>query len=177
MTELVTQPCIRPVDTQCFTDDALGRLTEAWTAKTDCSSKPSASTVGGPDAYWQTFKYDPVGNRTQQTDHGTGALAGADATTTYAHNNPNTGLPHAVQTAAVTGGPQGGQKSTFKYDAAGNTTKRTIGATTQDLKLGRRRAPCHSHRGRQDHQLSVRRRRQPPDHHGRRRHPDPHPSR
>ncbi|WP_406115449.1 RHS repeat domain-containing protein [Streptomyces sp. NBC_01014] len=133
MTELVTQPCIRPVDTQCFTDDALGRLTEAWTAKTDCSSKPSASTVGGPDAYWQTFKYDPVGNRTQQTDHGTGALAGADATTTYAHNNPNTGLPHAVQTAAVTGGPQGGQKSTFKYDAAGNTTKRTIGATTQDL--------------------------------------------
>ncbi|MFG3589488.1 RHS repeat domain-containing protein [Streptomyces sp. NPDC047990] len=127
------QDATKTVDTQCFTNDALDRLTEAWTAKTDCSSKPSASTVGGPDAYWQSFKYDPVGNRTQQTDHGTGALAGGDATTTYTRNAPTTSRPHAVQTATISGGPDDGQKSSFGYDAAGNTTKRTIGATTQDL--------------------------------------------
>ncbi|GED88542.1 RHS repeat domain-containing protein [Streptomyces sp. 6-11-2] len=123
----------KTVDTQCFTNDALGRLTQAWTAKTDCSTQPSASTVGGPDAYWQSFKYDAVGNRIEQTDHGTGALAGSDATTIYTHNNPTTGLPHAVQTATVTGGANNGRTSTFAYDAAGNTTKRTIGATTQNL--------------------------------------------
>ncbi|MFI1926297.1 RHS repeat-associated core domain-containing protein [Streptomyces sp. NPDC020377] len=123
----------KTVDTQCFTNDALDRLTEAWTAKSDCTTQPSATTVGGPDAYWQSFTYDPVGNRTGQTDHGTGALAGADATTTYTHNEPKAGLPHAAQTATVRGGPDDGQKSSFDYDAVGNTTKRTIGATTQDL--------------------------------------------
>ncbi|WSB27164.1 RHS repeat protein [Streptomyces sp. NBC_01788] len=123
----------RTVDTQCFTNNPLGQLTEAWTAKIDCSTQPSASTVGGPDAYWQSFKYDVVGNRTEQTDHGTGALVGSDATTSYTHNTPTTGLPHAVQTATVKGGANNGRTSTFVYDAAGNTTKRTIGATTQNL--------------------------------------------
>nr|BFD88601.1 RHS repeat-associated core domain-containing protein [Streptomyces sp. Xyl84] len=127
------QDTAKTVDTQCFTNDALGRLTEAWTAKTDCTTQPSATAVGGPDAYWQTFKYDTVGNRIAQTDHGTGALTGADATTTYTHNNPKAGLPHAVQTATVKGGSDDGRTSAFAYDAAGNTTKRTIGATTQNL--------------------------------------------
>ncbi|MYR56501.1 RHS repeat protein, partial [Streptomyces sp. SID625] len=127
------QDAARTVDTQCFTNDALGRLTEAWTAKTDCATQPTATTVGGPDAYWQTFTYDTVGNRIEQTDHGTGALAGSDATTAYTHNTPKTGLPHAVQTATVKGGPNDGRASAFAYDATGNTTKRTIGATTQDL--------------------------------------------
>ena len=127
------QDADKTVDTQCFTNDALGRLTEAWTAKTDCSTQPSATTVGGPDAYWQTFTYDAVGNRITQTDHGTGALAGSDATTTYTHKAPKTGLPHAVQTATVKGGANDGRTSSFGYDAAGNTTKRTIGTTTQTL--------------------------------------------
>lgn len=127
------QDAAKTVDSQCFINDALDRLTEAWTAKTDCTTQPSASTVGGPDAYWQSFTYDPVGNRIKETDHGTGALAGSDATTTYAHSEPKTGLPHAAQAATVTGGPDDGQKSSFDYDAEGNTTKRTIGATTQTL--------------------------------------------
>ncbi|MGX1907437.1 RHS repeat domain-containing protein [Streptomyces phaeochromogenes] len=123
----------RTVDTQCFTNDALGRLTEAWTAKTNCTTAPSATTVGGPDAYWQSFEYDAIGNRTKLTERGTGALAGADVTTTYTANAPGTGLPHAVQEATVKGGANDGQKSAFTYDAAGNTKKRTIGARTQDL--------------------------------------------
>ncbi|MFB7917372.1 RHS repeat domain-containing protein [Streptomyces sp. NPDC056061] len=127
------QDADRTTDTQCFTNDALGRLSEAWTATKDCAATPSATTAGGPDPYWQTFTYDAAGNRTGRTDHGTGALAGSDATTTYAHNAPGTGLPHAVQTTSVKGGALDGQKSSFAYDEAGNTTKRTIGTRTQDL--------------------------------------------
>ncbi|MFD9219523.1 RHS repeat domain-containing protein [Streptomyces sp. NPDC060064] len=123
----------KSTDTQCFTNDALGQLTEAWTAKTDCTSDPSASTVGGPDAYWHSYRYDALGNRTKQTDHATGP-ATTDATTTYNYPAPNTGLPHAVQQATVKGGANDGQSSTFRYDdKAGNTTKRVIGSRTQDL--------------------------------------------
>ncbi len=127
------QDTARTVDTQCFTPDLLGRLSEAWTAKTDCTSAPSSSTVGGPDAYWQTYRYDSLGNRTQLVEHGTGALAGSDATTTYTHPQPTADLPHAVQQASVSGGPQNGTTSAFQYDAAGNTKKRVIGSRTQDL--------------------------------------------
>jgi len=123
----------KTTDTQCFTNDLLGRLVEAWTAKTDCTTAPSASTVGGPDAYWQSFTYDPIGNRTKLADHGTGALAGADSTTAYTHRASNTGLPHAVQEATVSGGPTNGQKNSYDYDEAGNTIKRTHGSSTQTL--------------------------------------------
>ncbi|WP_249125993.1 RHS repeat-associated core domain-containing protein [Streptomyces sp. A2-16] len=67
------------------------------------------------------------------TDHGTGALSGTDATTTYTPTAAGTGPPHAVQEATIKGGAKDGQKSTFTYDAAGNTRKRTTGASTQDL--------------------------------------------
>src|SRR5690606_42061106 len=67
--------------------DLLGRLTEAWTAKTDCEAAPSASTVGGPDAYWHTYGYDKTGNRTTQTEHPTTG-GGTGATTTYVHPAP-----------------------------------------------------------------------------------------
>ncbi|MFE0173687.1 RHS repeat domain-containing protein [Streptomyces sp. NPDC059002] len=117
----------KSTDTQCFTHDALGQLTEAWTAKADCGTAPSASTVGGPDAYWQSFVYDAIGNRTEQTDHKSGA------TTTYTQPEPKTGLPHAVQEATVKGGPDDGQKNTYGYDEAGNTTKRTLGDRGQTL--------------------------------------------
>ncbi|WP_343242562.1 RHS repeat-associated core domain-containing protein [Streptomyces sp. SID8111] len=122
----------KSVDTQCFTNDPLGRLTEAWTAKTDCEAAPSASTVGGPDAYWHTYGYDKTGNRTTQTEHPTTG-GGTGATTTYVHPAPGADRPHALQKATVTGGPDDGRTSTFDYDEAGNTTKRTIGATTQSL--------------------------------------------
>ncbi|MCX5345765.1 RHS repeat domain-containing protein [Streptomyces atratus] len=121
----------KSTDTQCFTNDPLGHLTEAWTAKTDCTTAPSATTVGGPDAYWQSFSYDALGNRTGQTEHAT--TTGTDATTTYTHPAPGTGLPHGVQQAKVSGGPDNGRTSTFEYDETGNTTKRTLGTTTQDL--------------------------------------------
>ncbi|MDX3772429.1 MULTISPECIES: RHS repeat-associated core domain-containing protein, partial [unclassified Streptomyces] len=132
VTTVSGQDAQKSTDTQCFTNDLLGRLTEAWTAKTDCTADPSAATVGGPDAYWQSYGYDKLGNRTSQTEHAT-TTTGTDATTTYTHPEPGTGLPHGVQQAKVNGGPDNGRISAFEYDETGNTTKRTIGTTTQDL--------------------------------------------
>ncbi|MFD8730186.1 hypothetical protein [Streptomyces sp. NPDC059611] len=40
----------KSTDTRCFTNDPLDRLSEAWTAKTDCAAPLSASTAGGSDA-------------------------------------------------------------------------------------------------------------------------------
>ncbi|MEE1797564.1 RHS repeat protein [Streptomyces sp. JV176] len=127
------QDAAKSVDTQCFTTDLLGRLSEAWTAKSACATSPSPTTVGGPDAYWQTYSYDTLGNRTQFVDHVTGTQAGSDATTTYTHPTAKTGLPHAVQQAKTTGGPDNGRTSTFAYDKAGNTTQRTLGNQKQTL--------------------------------------------
>ncbi|GGP43700.1 RHS repeat domain-containing protein [Streptomyces melanogenes] len=127
------QDTAKSTDTQCFTSDALGRLTEAWTATADCTAAPSSGTVGGPDAYWQTYGYDAIGNRTKLTEHGTGTQAGSDAVTTYTQPAAKTGLPHAVQQADVKGGTHDGQTSTFAYDKAGNTTQRKIGSDTQNL--------------------------------------------
>ncbi|MFJ5092164.1 RHS repeat domain-containing protein [Streptomyces sp. NPDC088674] len=121
------QDTARTVDTQCYTQDALGQLTEAWTATKDCTAKPSSATVGGPAAYWQSFTYDAVGNRTEQVDHQSGA------TTTYTQPQPGKALPHAVQTATVKGGADDGRNDTFGYDKAGNTTTRNLGTRAQSL--------------------------------------------
>ncbi|MGW8363767.1 RHS repeat domain-containing protein [Streptomyces wedmorensis] len=130
ITSTTGQDATASTDRQCFTNDALGRLTEAWTAATataDCATAPSATTVGGPDAYWLTYGYDKLGNRTEQSDK----LGGV--TTAYTHPAAQADRPHAVQQATVTGGPDNGRVSTFQYDATGNTTQRTIGTKVQDL--------------------------------------------
>ena len=129
------QDAAQSTDAQCFTDNPLGQLTQAWTSTADCSAAPSASTVGGPDAYWQSFSYDLAGNRSRQTDHST-AAGGADTVTEYTENDPGTGLPHAVQQATGTTGSGSAattSTSTFGYDKAGNTTTRTIAGATQTL--------------------------------------------
>ncbi|MFF7205328.1 RHS repeat domain-containing protein [Streptomyces sp. NPDC008141] len=127
------QDATKTVDTQCFTTDPLGQLTEAWTAKTDCTSDPSATTVGGPDAYWHSYRYDTLGNRTEQKEHGTGTASGTDTTTSYTHPAPGDDLPHAVQQASTQGGPNDGQTNTYRYDTAGNMRQRTLGTRTQDM--------------------------------------------
>lgn len=79
-------------DTQCFGIDAQRRMTVAWTTKNasdDCTNGPSATTVGGPDAYWHSYEYDMMGNRTKETQHAvtTGA---SDVTRTYTPGAPGT---------------------------------------------------------------------------------------
>ncbi|MFJ4678444.1 polymorphic toxin-type HINT domain-containing protein [Kitasatospora sp. NPDC088783] len=86
-------------DRQCFSYDALGRLTTAWTDKggittpaagehkalsqgactnttpTSGAVAPATNTVGGGNPYWQDYTYDVTGNRTSRTDHAVGSSA------------------------------------------------------------------------------------------------------
>ncbi|MGQ4447335.1 RHS repeat-associated core domain-containing protein [Streptomyces griseus] len=121
-------------DTQCFSLDALRRMTQAWTAKTpadNCAAAPSASTVGGPDSYWHSFTYDDAGNRTKEIQHGTGGSA--DITRTYTAGKAGDARPHALRSVATTGGAEEATTESFTYDDAGNTAKRTGGSRDQDL--------------------------------------------
>ncbi|MFF4121421.1 ricin-type beta-trefoil lectin domain protein [Streptomyces sp. NPDC001714] len=114
-------------DTQCFTYDSFQRLTAAWTDTagiTNSTSSPvgavggcttgsvqttttapvTAGTVGGPAAYWQTYTYDLLGDRTSMVNH--------DTTGTAANNT--------TQTTAYTG--TDGTASATLPDQAGTTT-------------------------------------------------------
>ncbi|MCE3032426.1 polymorphic toxin-type HINT domain-containing protein [Streptomyces sp. CMSTAAHL-2] len=113
-------------DQQCYTYDTLARLNEAWTANDTCTARPptSSTLATGPGAYWQSYRYDAVGNRTQTIDHAIGG-SGADTTTTYHDGcatqcNATGAQPHTL--TATTGGtnPTG-----FSYDEDGNLQTRT----------------------------------------------------
>ncbi|GLW33650.1 RHS repeat-associated core domain-containing protein [Actinoplanes regularis] len=114
-------------DVQCFTYDHLGRLTEAWTpANASCATAPSLAALGGPAAYWRSWTFDQIGNRTSEVVHG----SAGDAITGYQYPAPgaNTARPHAVTgtTGATTGG--------YTYDATGNMlTRPTVSSGTQAM--------------------------------------------
>jgi RHS repeat-associated protein len=108
-------------DKQCFTYDALRQLSEAWTATNECEGAPGG-TLGGPAPYWTSYKYDTVGNRIEEDNHGGAALsAKASTKKTVAFPTPGQPRPHApvntqkgLAAAAVP----------FEYDDAGNMVKR-----------------------------------------------------
>ncbi|MCA5894908.1 hypothetical protein LEP48_16350 [Isoptericola sp. NEAU-Y5] len=113
-------------DTQCFTNDGLGRLTSAWTpADASCTTAKTVPGLGGPATYWTDYTYDPVGNRTSVTEHTTSGTS----TASYTYPAPGEEQPHAV--SEVT---DGSTVSSYAYDASGNTTTRTPSdGTTQAL--------------------------------------------
>ncbi|MGW8945713.1 RHS repeat domain-containing protein [Streptomyces koyangensis] len=120
-------------DTQCFAIDALGRLTDAYTAKNaddTCAKAPTAATVGGPDSYWHSYSYDATGNRTQEVQHPTGGASG-QVTRAFATDADAAEQPHAIRSVTTTGGTAAGTES-FTYDKAGNTTSRTGGPRPQE---------------------------------------------
>ncbi|MER6777913.1 MULTISPECIES: RHS repeat-associated core domain-containing protein [unclassified Streptomyces] len=109
-------------DTQCFTNDALRRVTEAWSATGTCAVPPSDATVGGPDAYWTSYAYDAAGNRKTEVKHKTATGPAADSTRGYADPVAGThNLPAVTQTGA------GAHAETYTYDADGNTATRKTG--------------------------------------------------
>ncbi|MBG0831673.1 hypothetical protein HS041_28490 [Planomonospora sp. ID67723] len=117
-------------DNQCFTYDYLRRLTEAWTeGDTTCSTAPAGDAVGGVQPYWHSYTYDTTGNRTSEIQHGIASTA--DTTRTYTYPAPGQGQ-HRL-TGVQQSGATGERTDTFTYDATGNTTTRTLGATTQTL--------------------------------------------
>ncbi|MFC9272312.1 RHS repeat-associated core domain-containing protein [Streptomyces zhihengii] len=141
-------------DVQCFQYDQNRRLSEAWTpgastaaatgsgtagttAPVDgtvpsaCSAAPGSQALGGPAAYWKSYRTDEVGNRTQDITHDTGLDATKDVTRTFTYGEGPAG-PHAV-TKVVSDTPTGDSQATYGYDAAGNMDTRTIGGNTETL--------------------------------------------
>ncbi|MEU6280834.1 ricin-type beta-trefoil lectin domain protein [Streptomyces sp. NPDC047028] len=107
-------------DTQCFAYDSFQRLTAAWTDTKGITSPGTAtpgqvggcatsrvqdaSTVGGPDPYWQTYDYDLLGDRTGKVDHDTTGNALDDTTQTisYPGVDGTTAATHPDQTGTET---------------------------------------------------------------------------
>lgn len=152
------QSGVGTTDTQCYGYDQLGRLTQAFTT-TDPVDDPTTGQIhgigscadanpvagkvtGGPAPYWQTYSYDALGDRVQQTNHDTSVTASTNNTTqtlTYPGYNPATGAttasatPDAVQSVTTTG-PKGSTTNGYTYDAAGNTRTRAGQAFTYDAE-------------------------------------------
>ncbi|MFE9799156.1 ricin-type beta-trefoil lectin domain protein [Streptomyces goshikiensis] len=139
-------------DRQCYAYDPMGRLTQAWTGKTESCTGPSLGDVTpGPDGdgYWKTYGFDAIGNRTKLVDHDLTNPALDDETTysygiTIAGNGtqpPVKTKPHALASVDETTRKPGStvnSQSTYAYDSSGNTTRRTIGGDTQTLNWDRR---------------------------------------
>ncbi|GAB2667745.1 polymorphic toxin-type HINT domain-containing protein [Kribbella swartbergensis] len=113
------------LDLQCFATDHLRRTTEAWTPAGSCADARSASTLGGPAPYWQSYSYDASGNRTKLVDH----KPAGETTSTYTYPAATAVRPHAV-TGVSAAGPSGTSVDSYAYDAAGNMSSRTVGGDT-----------------------------------------------
>ncbi len=127
ITQIADTPSGQTPDVQCFRQDHLQRLTEAWTQGGDCAATPSAAVIGGPAPYWQSFGYDRLGERTKEVDHQTGG----DVTKTFSYTGPGKPRPHTLTSVAYQGGERDGQTDAYAYDAAGNTTERGSGRTLE----------------------------------------------
>lgn len=117
-----------PVDNQCFTYDGHQRLTEAWTPQSgDCSTTPTASTLGGPAPYWNSWTYTTGGMRDTQTVYTTTG----NTKTSYGYppvNNQGAGQPHTLTSTTT-----GSTTTNYKYDEQGNTTHRPGASGDQTL--------------------------------------------
>jgi RHS repeat-associated protein len=142
-----TAPASGAADTQCFGYDNQSRLTAAWTdtngttATTATGTTPVAGiggcvdtaptagkVTGGPAPYWESYGYDPLGDRTSEAVHDTSVTSTAGDVTqalTYPGNGTTPATaPDAVQTVTTTSGGTS-TTSRYAYDAGGNTTTRT----------------------------------------------------
>ncbi|MGW1978880.1 RHS repeat-associated core domain-containing protein [Streptomyces sp. NPDC001889] len=121
-------------DTQCFVHNKLRQMTSAWTTtKETCDpAGPSKETVGGPDAYWQSYEFDEAGNRSKLTEHDITGDTTQNVTREYAYGKPGVGGPNALATIK-SAGPGGERHNEFTYDTSGNTKTRQHNGTTQTL--------------------------------------------
>ncbi|MCX5297946.1 hypothetical protein OG898_15870 [Streptomyces sp. NBC_00193] len=126
-------------DTQCFTYDYQGRLTEAWTDTGSTTTKPgpsvpgiggctntapSAGEIGGTAPYWQSFTYDVTGNRKTLTDHDPAGDAAKTAVTTNTYPAPGAARPHTPISTTRKMGSNGPVTTNLTYDKSGNTLTR-----------------------------------------------------
>jgi RHS repeat-associated protein len=147
-------------DTQCFTYDSFQRLTAAWTdtagitasavgavggctttrVQTTPTSPAKTTTVGGPAAYWQTYTYDQLGDRTGMVNHDTTGSAANDTTQAVSYTGSDGTVAAALPDqagAAVTSNPTTGTATTtstytdpaYANANAGDTTSRQVTST------------------------------------------------
>ncbi|MFC1400437.1 MULTISPECIES: RHS repeat-associated core domain-containing protein [Streptacidiphilus] len=119
-------------ETQCYQYDQLDRLTQAWTANDSCAATPTTSshtTVGdqlsGGAAYWTSWSFDILGQRTSQVDHST--TGGTDTTTGYTYNGNSTSQPHTLTSTQASGAST--TATSYTYDKDGNTLTRNTAAS------------------------------------------------
>ncbi|MFJ9809408.1 ricin-type beta-trefoil lectin domain protein [Streptomyces sp. NPDC101158] len=156
-------------DTQCFTYDSFQRLTQAWTdtagitaptaapvgaiggcnttrVQTTSSGQIKTTTVGGPAAYWQTYTFDQLGDRTGMVNHDPAGNALADTTQSIAYTGVDgtvaANLPNQAGTTVDANPTNGTAAWTNTYTDpayanknAGNTMTRKV-ATTGPLATG-----------------------------------------
>jgi RHS repeat-associated protein len=112
------------VETQCFAYDGLSRLTQAWSATDNCAASPATAgnaTVNGPQPYWQSWSFDPIGDIISQVDHATAGASTGD--TTIGYNYGTAGHAHAVGSVTTTNSVTNTPATTsFGYDSDGNMT-------------------------------------------------------
>lgn len=124
-----------PTETQCFSYDGLDQLTQAWSALDSCASNPAASgnsQVGGPQAYWTSWKYDDGGSRIGQTQHAVIGGPVSDTATTYTMNDPS--HAHALSSSTTTGGTTG--SATYSYYPDGSLQIRAVNGAQSTFTYG-----------------------------------------
>lgn len=121
-------------ETQCFDYDTLDRLTEAWTATDNCNADPASNngaTVGdgiSGGAYWTSWAFNPLGDRTTQTAHS--LTGGTDSVTTYSYGDSS--QPDTL-TGTSTSGSSGTSTASYSFDPDGNTLTRDLTSGNQKL--------------------------------------------
>ncbi|MFB8296332.1 RHS repeat domain-containing protein [Streptomyces bacillaris] len=121
-------------DNQCFTYDHLRQVKEAWAQNTTtCAAAPTASAVGGPAPYWNSYTYDKIGNRATETRHDPAGDTAKNIQRTYTYPAPGAEQPHTLS-SVQTRNASGTSTEEYAYDAAGNTTARPGQALTWDAE-------------------------------------------
>jgi RHS repeat-associated protein len=122
------KPQVGAAEKQCFRTDALGRLTTAWTPRSDVDCKttdPNLTDLAGPAPYWTDWTFDNVGNRLSETNH---ATAG---NTARSYGVPST--THKVNSMTTTAPGQAATTTKYAYDESGNMICRpTAGSVSND---------------------------------------------
>jgi RHS repeat-associated protein len=123
-------------ETQCYDYNTLDQLTQAWTATDDCAANPASNggaTVGdgiSGGAYWSSWTFNPMGQRTSETDDN--LSGGTNTTTSYSYSGNGASQPDALTSTSTTG-PSGSSSASYSYDADGNTLTRDLSSGNQKL--------------------------------------------
>ncbi|WP_067498327.1 polymorphic toxin-type HINT domain-containing protein [Actinoplanes sp. TFC3] len=112
-------------EVQCWREDYLQRLTDAWTPKDgNCDAGPSltalADSTSAPAPYWTSWTFTDGGDRKTQVEHKTPA---GERSTSYTYPAANAAHPHFV-TGTTTTTSAATTAAVYESDAAGNTTSR-----------------------------------------------------